>query len=99
LTATVPVIAKATTASRNRLEADIRQRARYQFRPLEIELNLLVNLEPAPLSVGMTTTAIKAEIKPYSIAVAPESFLPNSNRTFPMFRIFDKSVSQPHNVA
>jgi hypothetical protein len=38
-----------------------------------IESNLPLNVEPSPFTAAMMVSAIPAAIKPYSIAVAPES--------------------------
>ena len=39
----------------------------------EIVLNLLLRLVPTAVTAPMMTTAIRAAIRPYSMAVAPDS--------------------------
>jgi hypothetical protein len=45
---------------------------------VEMLLNFVFKVEPIELTVAMITTEIPAAIKPYSMAVAPDSFLRNA---------------------
>src|SRR6516165_10818823 len=47
------------------------QRARFYFRELLIESNLLLRLVPRPLTTAMIANEMPAAINPYSMAVAP----------------------------
>ena len=51
-------------------------------------VNVPVKLEPRVLTVTMIATEIPAAIRPYSIAVAPDSSLANFDRRF-MFAVPD----------
>jgi hypothetical protein len=43
------------------------------FREVLIESNLVLRFEPRPLTTAMIASEIPAAIKPYSMAVAPDS--------------------------
>ncbi|CCE07666.1 hypothetical protein BRAS3843_230067 [Bradyrhizobium sp. STM 3843] len=47
-----------------------------------IELNLLLRLEPRPFTAAMIASEIPAAIRPYSIAVAPDSSFTKRARRF-----------------
>jgi hypothetical protein len=43
------------------------------FSELLIDVNIVLRLEPRPFTMAMIASAMPAAIKPYSIAVAPDS--------------------------
>lgn len=45
-----------------------------------IEVNLVLRLEPSPLTTAIIASAMPAAIRPYSIAVAPDSSAKNFDR-------------------
>ena len=50
------------------------------FSAVLIELNLLLRLVPSPLTTVIIASAMPAAIRPYSIAVAPDSSAKNFDR-------------------
>jgi hypothetical protein len=64
------------------------QRPEVYFSEVLIETKLVLSCEPTPLTAVMITIAIPAAIKPYSMAVAPES----SDKNLAKFH-FNKSAS------
>src|SRR6266550_9251349 len=59
------------------------------FSELLIEVNLSLRLVPSPLTTAMMASEMPAAIRPYSIAVAPESSARNfaNKRLEPVFRL------------
>ena len=45
----------------------------YYFSELLIDVNIVLRLVPKPFTTAMIASAMPAAIKPYSIAVAPDS--------------------------
>jgi hypothetical protein len=60
----------------------------FYFNELLIDVNWLFRLVPRPLTTAMIASAIPAAIKPYSIAVAPDS----SDKNFKKLRFTCASV-------
>ena len=54
------------------------QRARVYFNWVLIEPKLVLSFVPRPFTTAMIASAIPDAIRPYSIAVAPDSFFRNS---------------------
>jgi hypothetical protein len=63
-------------------ERSERPRREAYLRLLEIEVNLVLSVEPRPFTVAMIASAIPAAIRPYSIAVAPDSSFTKRAITF-----------------
>jgi hypothetical protein len=56
--------------------------AAFYLRELLIALNLVLSLPPIPFTTAIIASAMPAAIKPYSIAVAPESSAKNLRMAF-----------------
>jgi hypothetical protein len=62
-----------------RLSIQTRDRDAYLSDVL-IDVNLLLRLEPSPLTTAIIASAMPAAIRPYSIAVAPDSSAKNLDK-------------------
>ena len=67
------------------------RRFRDYFRPVEIEVNLVLSLEPSPFTAAMMASAMPAAISPYSMAVAPDSS-PRNRRMVVIGRLWPKNL-------
>ena len=47
---------------------------------LLIDVNMVLRLDPSPLTMAMIASAMPAAIRPYSMAVAPDSSAKNLNK-------------------
>jgi hypothetical protein len=54
----------------------------FYLRELLIALNLVLSLPPIPFTTAMIASAMPAAIRPYSIAVAPDSSAANLRMAF-----------------
>jgi hypothetical protein len=60
----------------------VRAQVRAYFNDVLIDVNLVLSFAPSPFTTAMMASAMPAAIKPYSIAVAPDSSARNLRRVF-----------------